>query len=125
MGEDKLKEIEQKILTENRKILLRNAFLGKFDRSQMREVDNAIAIVKEGKAETGKALEERQKEIKAAEREHLEAKMKVHLKHKKQQRGKQEKKKGKKKKAKQQQQQQQQATNNNTTATTTTTATTP
>merc|ERR1712235_40504 len=97
-----------KILSENRKILLRNAFLGKFDRSQMKEVDNAIAIVKEAKAETEKALEERQKEIKAAEREQLEAKMKVHLKHKKQQRGKQEKKKGKKKKAKQQQQQQQQ-----------------
>ena len=50
-------EIEQKILSENRKILLRNAFLGKFDRSQMKEVDNAIAIVKEAKAETEKALE--------------------------------------------------------------------
>ena len=44
-------------MSENRKILLRNAFLGKFDRSQMKEVDNAIAIVKEAKAETEKALE--------------------------------------------------------------------
>ena len=44
-------------MSENRKILLRNAFLGKFDRSQMTEVDNAIAIVKEAKAETEKALE--------------------------------------------------------------------
>ena len=31
--------------------------MGKFDRSQMKEVDNAIAIVKEAKAETEKALE--------------------------------------------------------------------
>ena len=33
--------------------------MGKFDRSQMKEVDNAIAIVKEAKAETEKALEVR------------------------------------------------------------------
>ena len=106
---------------------MRNAFLGKFSRDDIRQVDNAIEKVKEAKVETENALnvsivffpvscqflnsifKERQKLIKASERQKLEEKMKIHLKAKKQQRGKQEKKKGKKKKNKQQQQQEQAA----------------
>ena len=38
-----ISDIEQKILAEQRKVLLRNAFLGKFDRDDMRHVDTAIA----------------------------------------------------------------------------------
>ena len=57
--------------------------------------------MKEQKAETEKALDDRQKSIKASNRQKLEEKMKLSLKVKQQQRGKKEKKKGKKNKKKQ------------------------
>ena len=38
-------ELEAKILSEQRKVLLRNAFLGKFSRDDIRQVDNAIEKV--------------------------------------------------------------------------------
>ena len=50
-------ELEAKILSEQRKVLLRNAFLGKFSRDDIRQVDNAIEKVKEAKVETEKALD--------------------------------------------------------------------
>ena len=37
--------------------MLRNAFLGKFNRDDIRQVDNAIEKVKEAKVETEKALD--------------------------------------------------------------------
>ena len=53
----KIIEIEAKILSEQRKVLLRNAFLGKFSRDDIRQVDNAIEKVKEAKIDTEKALD--------------------------------------------------------------------
>ena len=50
-------DLEAKILSEQRKVLLRNAFLGKFNRDDIRQVDNAIEKVKEAKVETEKALD--------------------------------------------------------------------
>ena len=54
---DKNLDLEAKILSEQRKVLLRNAFLGKFNRDDIRQVDNAIEKVKEAKVETEKALD--------------------------------------------------------------------
>ena len=39
--------------------MLRNAFLGKFDRDDMKRIDHAIKVAKEGLEETTAALNER------------------------------------------------------------------
>ncbi|CAG5109732.1 Oidioi.mRNA.OKI2018_I69.chr2.g4231.t1.cds [Oikopleura dioica] len=96
--ENKLKDLETKILTEQKKQMARNAFLGKHNREEYAKIDEALQIAKKDLIQTEASLKERQNEIKAKERQHLQAKMKLKLTHQRQNRGKKEKTKGKKKK---------------------------
>ena len=91
-------DLETKILTEQKKQMARNAFLGKHNREEYAKIDEALQIAKKDLIQTEASLKERQNEIKAKERQHLQAKMKLKLTHQRQNRGKKEKTKGKKKK---------------------------
>ena len=96
-------DLESQILKEQKSVMMRNAFLGNFKREDFKQVDAALKKAKDGLDETTAALKQRQAEIRAKEREGLQAKMKIHLNAKRDQRAKKPSEKGGKKKKKKQQ----------------------
>lgn len=93
-------DLENQILKEQKSVMVRNAFLGNFKRDDFKQMDAAIQRAKNGLDETTSALKQRQSEIRSKERESLQAKMKIQLNAKRNQRAKKPSEKGGKKKNK-------------------------
>merc|ERR1712226_110439 len=96
--ENKLKDLENQILKEQKTVMMRNIFSGKFSKRELDKMDEKLKEAKDGLQETQAALKERQDQIKAKERETLQAKLKIQMNHKRNQRAKKPVEKGKKKK---------------------------
>merc|ERR1712130_874975 len=96
--ENKLKDLENQILKEQKTVMMRNIFSGKFSKRELDKMDEKLKEAKDGLQETQAALKERQDQIKAKERETLQAKLKIQMNNKRNQRAKKPVEKGKKKK---------------------------